>query len=56
MLNNAIYDSSGRETGFVCRECDEVKSKMWGNICNQCREAERRHQETLRAIGNKKGS
>lgn len=35
--NNAIYDRNRQIIGFRCHICDQVKSKMWGNVCNECR-------------------
>lgn len=37
-FNNAIYDYSGKVLGFRCDKCDEIKTKMWGSICNSCRD------------------
>lgn len=34
---------------FQCFECRQFFDSMWGNICNQCRAAERRHQEILKS-------
>ena len=33
----AVYDGNNQIIGFRCSICDEVKSKMWGDICNLCR-------------------
>lgn len=32
-----IRDWQGKIIGFRCSICDEIKTKMWGNICNLCR-------------------
>lgn len=37
---------SDQRGGFLCRQCDEVKSVMWGNVCNACR-AQNAHNERL---------
>jgi hypothetical protein len=44
-----VRDADGRIIGFRCHECSNVVPNMWGDICNACREKERRHQETLAA-------
>lgn len=36
-FDNTVYDARNRIVGFRCWQCDEVKSRMWGTICNQCR-------------------
>ena len=35
-MNNLVI-INGELIGYRCSICDEVKSKMWGTICNQCR-------------------
>lgn len=52
-MNNEVRDYNGagsRVIGYRCCECQQVKPSMWDNICNECREKERRHQETLNAV------
>ena len=49
-MNNALRDSTGRVLGYRCSECGHSYQSMWGNICNGCREKERRHQESLAAM------
>lgn len=49
-MNNAVYDGYGRLIGYRCYECQQIKPAMWGEVCNECREKERRHQELLAAI------
>lgn len=46
----AVYDQGGKIIGFRCSECGHVKDSMFGDICNGCRAAERRHQEMLKAL------
>jgi hypothetical protein len=41
MINNAVYDERGRETGYRCSVCQEIKPSMWGTVCNLCRERRR---------------
>jgi hypothetical protein len=36
-MNNEVRDGFGRLIGFRCWQCDEIKTKMWGEICNACR-------------------
>jgi hypothetical protein len=38
-FNNAVYGDNGRVVGFRCDVCDQVKTKMWGTVCNACRAA-----------------
>ena len=38
MFDNTIRDQLGRIVGFQCSVCGAVKNKMWGTICNECRE------------------
>lgn len=45
-----LRDSNGRETGYVCGRCRRVVQAMWGNICNLCREEDRKHDELIRAL------
>lgn len=57
-FNNSVRDARGECVGFRCHECGGVFQTMWGNICNGCRETERRHQEVLtamRAVGKSGG-
>lgn len=35
-MNNEVRDTHGNVTGFRCRQCDLVKTKMWGEVCNAC--------------------
>lgn len=37
-MNNSIKDWRGNIMGFRCSVCDEIKTKMWGTVCNSCRE------------------
>ncbi len=39
--------------GFECSCCGGVFSKMWGTVCNLCRERRRQHQEMLTALAAK---
>lgn len=50
MINNAIYDGDGEVVGFRCTTCNGVSRSMWGETCNGCRTAERRHKEMIDAI------
>ena len=49
-----IRDSRGREIGYVCNRCGRTVSSMWGNICNICREDDRKHNELMKALRNNK--
>lgn len=49
-FNNTVYSPYGAILGFECYECGLVKSQMWGDACNECREKERRHRELVAAI------
>lgn len=46
----SVKDWRGRAVGYRCIDCRGVFDAMWGNICNGCREQERRHQELVAAI------
>jgi len=50
MTDNSIRNWQGKTIGFKCSECGSIVSFMWGDVCNSCREVERRHQELLKAI------
>lgn len=50
MFNNAVFDSNRNLVGYRCHECQEIKGTMWGEICNECRDKERRHKELISAI------
>jgi hypothetical protein len=39
-MSNTVVDWRGRIVGFRCSECDQVKTKMWGTVCNSCRTLE----------------
>ena len=54
MSANSVYDGRGNHVGFRCQECGKVVPMMWGDTCNSCREVERRHQEVLAAIRERK--
>lgn len=43
-------DRNGRETLWRCRECAKPFTLGWGDLCNACIAAERRHRELLEAI------
>jgi len=45
----AVY-SGDKTVGFKCSRCGGVFPSMWGDICNKCRDDERKHQELLKAI------
>lgn len=49
-FNLAVYDGRGRVIGHRCINCGGVFQSMWGNTCNGCRDAERRHRELIAAI------
>jgi rRNA maturation endonuclease Nob1 len=52
-MNNAVYDFPGtaaRLIGYRCHECQRIKPAMWGDVCNECRENERRHREMIAAM------
>ena len=44
-----------RLVGFRCSECGEVFQSMWGDTCNSCRTAERRHREIVKALTKDRG-
>lgn len=46
-MNNQVGDM------FQCWTCRGLFDSMWGETCNSCREAERRHKELICAITNK---
>jgi hypothetical protein len=48
-MNNVIRNHNGVTMGYRCYTCRGVFDAMWGEACNECREAERRHQELLSA-------
>ena len=50
MINNSVQNAYGRIIGFRCHECGGVFEAMWGEVCNGCREKERRHREVLEAL------
>ena len=50
MRSYPVRDWRGDVVGYRCRICGEVYGSMWGDICNKCREEERRHKELLGAI------
>lgn len=49
-FNLEVRDGRGRVIGHRCINCSGVFPAMWGNICNGCRDAERRHKELVAAI------
>lgn len=36
-FDNSVRDFRGYVIGFRCDICDQVKTKMWDTICNECR-------------------
>lgn len=50
----SVKDWRGRVAGYRCIDCNGVFSSMWGNVCNECRDKERRHQELIAAIKSAK--
>lgn len=46
----SVRDWRGRVIGYRCIDCGGVFPSMWGNVCNKCREDERRHRELVAAI------
>jgi len=49
-MDNSVKDALGRHLGFRCSECGRIVPSMWGDICNRCREEERRHNAMIDAI------
>lgn len=49
-MNNEVRNGWGRLVGFRCFECGGIFEKMWGEVCNGCRETERRHREMIAAM------
>ena len=49
-FNTTVTDWRGKTLGYRCLQCGSIVQAMWGNLCNQCREDERRHQELIKAI------
>ena len=47
-----VQDWQDNVIGFRCNKCGGVFQSMWGNTCNGCRDAERRHKEILEAINH----
>ena len=52
----SVKDWRGRVTGYRCIDCGGIFPSMWGNVCNGCRDKERRHQELIAAIKASKAS
>jgi len=46
----SVKDWRGNVIGYRCIDCGAVRQQMWGNVCNECREKERRHRELIAAI------
>lgn len=46
----SIKDGRGNIIGYRCINCGGVFPAMWANICNECRDKERRHRELIAAI------
>ena len=44
-MNNEVKNSDGQVIGFRCNICDQVKTKMWGTVCNEC--ARKNERETV---------
>lgn len=44
-MNNDVKNSEGETIGFRCNICDQVKTKMWGTVCNEC--ARKNERETV---------
>ena len=44
-MNNDVKNSEGETVGFRCHICDQVKTKMWGTVCNEC--ARKNERETV---------
>ncbi|PCI28140.1 hypothetical protein COB55_04490 [Candidatus Wolfebacteria bacterium] len=53
MFNNSVY-CGDKLIGFRCSRCDDIKSKMWGTICNSCRDNDRKHKELLKEMKKSK--
>jgi hypothetical protein len=49
-VNNEVRNARGEVIGFRCFVCDKVKTQMWGEICNECRERQEQHDELVKAI------
>lgn len=49
-FNNSVKDGWGELVGFRCFECGGIFQSMWGEVCNGCREKERRHRELVEAV------
>jgi hypothetical protein len=46
----SVKDWRGNVIGYRCINCGAIRQQMWGNVCNECRDKERRHQELIAAI------
>jgi len=46
----SVKDGRGNVIGYRCINCSGVLPAMWANICNECRDKERRHRELIAAI------
>ena len=44
-MNNDVKNLEGETIGFRCNICDQVKTKMWGTVCNEC--ARKNERETV---------
>lgn len=49
-MNNEVRNWRGEVVGFRCFECGNIYESGWGEKCNNCRTAERRHREIIEAI------
>jgi len=49
-MNNSIKNWRGEIIGFRCWKCREMIDSMMGEICNTCRDEERRHQELMSVL------
>ena len=49
-MNNEVRNRDGKVIGYECFTCGGMFQRMWGTVCNECRDKERRHQEILAAM------
>lgn len=49
-FDTSVKDWRGNVIGYHCLECGDIVQQMWGEVCNRCRDVERRHKELIAAI------
>lgn len=49
-MNNTVRNYRGDIIGFRCFSCSEIKDKMWGVTCNECRKRTEENKKLLAEI------